>query len=53
VTLVSLAYAFLSLETLRSKKNSILDASPDSTELPSSPGALGREMSTLPASLQE
>lgn len=53
VTLVSLAYAFLSLETLRSKKNSILDPSPDSTEPPSSPGALGREMSTLPTSLQE
>jgi SRSO17 transposase len=47
VTLVSLAYAFLALETLRSKKNSILDPSPDPTEPPDSSGALGEMVSTL------
>jgi SRSO17 transposase len=47
VTLVSLAYAFLALETLRSKKNSILDPSPDPTEPPESSGALGEMVSTL------
>ncbi len=47
VTLVSLAYAFLALETIRSKKNSILDPSPDPTEPPDSSGALGEVVSTL------
>jgi|HubBroStandDraft_2_1064218.scaffolds.fasta_scaffold118317_1 SRSO17 transposase len=47
VTLVSLAYAFLALETLRSKKNSILDPSPDAPS-PSDPsGALGSLVSTM------
>jgi SRSO17 transposase len=47
VTLVSLAYAFLALEMLRSKKNSILDPSPDAPS-PSDPsGALGSPMPTV------
>jgi SRSO17 transposase len=47
VTLVSLAYAFLALETLRSKKNSILDPSPDAPSPSGPPGALGSLVSTV------
>lgn len=53
VTLVSLAYAFLALETLRSKKNSILDPSPDPAEAPNSSGTLGEVVSTLQAGISE
>src|SRR5205807_7791252 len=53
VTLVSLAYAFLALETLRSKKNSILDPSPDPTEPPDSSRAVGAMVSTLQTGISE
>jgi SRSO17 transposase len=53
VTLVSLAYAFLALETLRSKKNSILDPSPDPAELPEPSRSLGRMVPSLPQDLSE
>ncbi len=51
VTLVSLAYAFLALEMLRSKKNSILDPSPDAPSPSDPPGALGSLVSTMSKSL--
>jgi hypothetical protein len=53
VTLVSLAYAFLALETLRAKKNSILDPSPDPSGLPDSSRLLGRMVPSLPKNLSE
>jgi SRSO17 transposase len=51
VTLVSLAYAFLALEMLRSKKNSILDPSPDAPSASNPSGTLGSLVSTVSESL--
>jgi len=53
VTLVSLAYAFLALETLRSKKNSILDPSPDAPGAPDALGSLGELVSSLPPDVSQ
>ncbi len=53
VTLVSLAYAFLALETLRSKKNSILDPAPDAPSSPDPLGAMGSLVSPVSQGLSE